>query len=544
MPDRMCKLIFKVQTERDRQTGEDVKLSTVEYVNLLGSSFVNTISINDLTRRILMRYNQWVSKDTLQERADLELLGLILYEIAFPVAADSNKNIRKAFETDFGFFQKDLKTARDNSRLRLTLIFHKNAQELANYPWEFLFMPTGAEEGFFLAGQRTELILTRFVPDVNPDLAGTRNQLRILIAYAKPQELGDTASPETLSAIESIKELHNGSSIVVEYLPNPTYKALQDKINNPPTPPEFGKPHMDASQPHILHFIGHGDSKLGLALMQEAEIVERNRKEYRRIMDAHWCNHQTIVDLFEEPYPRLVFLHACEGAKAETLDSFADLARQLAYAKIPAVVAMQYSITTRDASIFARKFYEELGKGRAIDEAVRAGRAQLGLPEGKQSWSDRRFGTPVVYLQSEKAIIELPQETSTPVSQAFDQYQKFPCPNAECTGKVFLGAMICTTCKHRLLLCPNCLSRYGEHRLMSRTIGMCSWCSERLPDETPRPAQPVAQSAADAIQTERPQITAAVRREEAHQDAERLFAGQRQDAVATAASPQKGGCDG
>jgi hypothetical protein len=74
---------------------------------------------------------------------------------------------------------------------------------------------------------------------------------------------------------------------------------------------------------------------------------------------------------------------------------------------------------------------------------------------------------------------------------------------------------------------------------MSKTIGMCQWCGERLLDETPRPTQPVAQSAADAIQTERQQITAAVRREEAHQEAdERLFPVQRQDAASTVASPQ------
>jgi hypothetical protein len=85
---------------------------------------------------------------------------------------------------------------------------------------------------------------------------------------------------------------------------------------------------------------------------------------------------------------------------------------------IPAVVAMQYNISVDDAGLFAKTFYEELGQGCDVAEAVRAGREALGTLF-HPFYHHPRFGTPVVYLQTDKPIViaqpeEPEEEEKTP----------------------------------------------------------------------------------------------------------------------------------
>jgi hypothetical protein len=110
------------------------------------------ISVPPLSKSLLKRFDYWVSKEKLKEREDLELLGLCLYDLLLPPDSD----VRADFESDY-----DLVTDSPGSRLRLTLVFHDKAGELASYPWEFLLMPARARtaekrkrDPFFLAGQR------------------------------------------------------------------------------------------------------------------------------------------------------------------------------------------------------------------------------------------------------------------------------------------------------------------------------------------------------------------------------------------------------
>src|SRR3974377_1752576 len=68
---------------------------------------------------------------------------------------------------------------------------------------------------------------------------------------------------------------------------------------------------------------------------------------------------------------------------------------------MPVVVAMQYKMDDDDAVTFAEKVYEQIGEGKAIDEAVKAGICALG--SNPPAWNPPRFGTPVFFLQAEDA---------------------------------------------------------------------------------------------------------------------------------------------
>ena len=63
-------------------------------------------------------------------------------------------------------------------------------------------------------------------------------------------------------------------------------------------------------------------------------------------------------------------LNACEGASIDNQDIFSSCAATLVRGGIPAVVAMQYVITDRAATEFARSFYEALADGLPVDTAL------------------------------------------------------------------------------------------------------------------------------------------------------------------------------
>jgi hypothetical protein len=271
-------------------------------------------------------------------------------------------------------------------------------------------MSWGDEGGSFLAGENTDLILTRFVPDTDPPRAfqpdSESKELRILIALSAPEKLSIVDADDLTNELLELES----KQITVEPFLRPTRRTLSKKIK--------------VFKPHIMHFIGHGREG-GLALHKEEAIIkelkaeditrEAHREPALPIEEyADWLDSKSVGDLCNDYQPRLVFLHACEGAAPyllpRSLQSFSSTARELAYTRIPAVIAMQYEISNGDAQRFAQKFYRQIREGKNIDEAVVEARRELGTfsSKGRQAWGDRSFGTPVIYLQSEKPIIRPP----------------------------------------------------------------------------------------------------------------------------------------
>jgi CHAT domain-containing protein len=454
---------------------------TVAYMSITRIKSVAKIRVDDLTTRVLKRFDYWIDKYKLDEKNDLQLVGEYLYNILLPNGSD----VRIQFEADY-----DLTHSQTN-RMLLTLVFREKAEELAKYPWEFLYMPARLRtdekpkrEGFFLAGQQTDLILARFVPDVNPQFERAK-QLRILVVFSHPYIPGysDLDTADTREAIKAIQSLAKPDGLVqVRLVESPTWEQLEKVLNKPEKPGE------EPFKPHIVHFIGHGHKDQGLALKMTAKELQERKEEGTLAEEAAW--HKSIADLFpDDRPPRLVFLQACETAKSpndpQNFADLSDLARDLVHTKIPAVVAMQYSIKTQDAALFAKEFYKVLSQGLDVGDAVRAAREVMGIPEygGKGSWSDRRFGTPVLYLQSEGAIVEIPPpsapEPTAPSAQAYDPYKRVPCPNQKCEGRPLPSENFCVVCGLAVMLCPECIKR-NEASLIEKVNGMCAKCGYSL----------------------------------------------------------------
>jgi hypothetical protein len=383
-------------------------------------------------------------------RHELMILGCHLYDVAFGIEGSP---LREAFEKTHRRFNPG--SARE--RLRLRLVIEQEARDLSGFPWEFLYMP--GDPGFFLAGEKTELILTRYVPkppidpvDLEPDGA-----LRILIVLSRPSSPGlNTVAAEKL--IADVVSLQDASDLKIQVLQceSPTRTQLEAKV----------KKH----KPHVVHFVGHGEPGR-IALRSTDEQIRLARAEFEQrtgkppaaheVDEADWADATSMRGYLhaglEDPESprRLFFLHACEGASPieseNALVSFRNLAQELAaHGKVAAVVAMQYKISNTDAQSFAREFYEQMRAGCEVDEAVSLARRKLGsAPEGpgRQSWNDRGFGTPVIYLRDERPLFRPPpapavQPAVPPPAQPGPR-RKTNCPNTRCDGLVIPGRPPC-----------------------------------------------------------------------------------------------------
>ena len=480
---------------------------TICYTSINNNKWEKKITLDELTGELLERFNSWIGEDRFSEREDLELLGKLLYSVLFPIPSkgeDAQQHLRSQFENDYHFLKKQ-----KNARLRVTLEIHKAAEKLSKLPWEFLFLPGDNKGGFFLAGESSELVLTRFVPSVTVDLRAKEGPLRILIIFSHPPDLPDIDSEVTRDLIKEIEALESPKHIEVRTEKNPTHPKLCELMKRDEVRSDAGKEPKERArfQPDIIHFIGHGEPRNLFLMRTKKDIEEEEDESGRRAETFFRCDSETVLELFKEHTPRLVFLHACDSAK--TVAGFSDLARDLVYAKVPVVVAMQYTIKNRDAALFAKRFYEEIRKGGRIDEAVQAGRAILGLREGtKKPWSDRRFGTPVVYLQadSDEALIkrgdepepELGGKPSGATRPGYDPNTKVPCPNSRCLGNLPLDYKVCTECNEPVMLCPGC-EKLGQYFLISANLQKCGRCGYFVAKAIPT----AESSAGEAVQSQK-----------------------------------------
>jgi CHAT domain len=370
------------------------------------------LTYDPLTKRIIERLNFWVNYSIEEEvkineprdiSEDMQILGSLLYDFLF-----GHQEIGDAFTAAYRDFQNEKKNDKD-LRLRLRLIFEKDTESISTLPWEFLYMPSipGKEGkgGAFLVNNEIDLILTRFIEpsDRVKQLDAIKEPLKILIVTVKPANL--EAIDSDLDALKQALSRIEPKRIDIKTEENVTLKALQNAV--------------ERERPHILHFIGHGSNgKIFLIKDPDGKDMEEGKKNQSRPVGA-----SDLKGFFANHKPRLILLQACQGAASNSEKKFQSVASALKDEDIPAVIAMQYSITNGDAKLFSQTIYEQLSQGKDIEEAVKEGRIKLGQ-NSSPPWGHPCFGIPVVYLQSEKAIIEFSGEEPKDTKQLTENTAK------------------------------------------------------------------------------------------------------------------------
>jgi hypothetical protein len=401
------------------------------------------VPMTPLQERTINVLNGHLAAGTLKTREELVVLGSHLFGSLL------DDSLRRIFIDELEIVKK-----RNDAVLRLVLEFELAAKELAELPWEYLYFPDGVEgrgTGFFVAADpESRLILARHVP-LYPQLEATPTPLVILVVVSQPErypkgepELGEVVSAPVTRALEKLQADSNGA-IVAKVLMQPTKQTLAAAVAQ--------------LKPHVVHFLGHGKYEAGtggsLALLEEDEQT------------LAWVSD---IDLPNSllPEPRLVFLHACEGAHSDSYAGFRGVGLRLVYSRIPAVVAMQYQVENRVANRFALKFYESLSQGKRIDEAVQDGRRELGMYLDNDSFSSRAFGSPVVFLQNAQEIIRVPPPEAELKSAEVVTGARLRCPNC--------NADVNSEKQAYCFQCPAVLSRFPR----------CTNCGQFLPNDARR----------------------------------------------------------
>jgi hypothetical protein len=138
---------------------------------------------------------------------------------------------------------------------------------------------------------------------------------------------------------------------------------------------------------HVLHYVGHGDfTPAGEGVLYLEDEYGSGHTELDSGELASLLADQTAL--------RLVVLNACDGARTSLTDPFAGIATTLVQLGVPAVIAMQFTISDAAAILFAEELYTNLIGGRApIDAAVSEARKAIFVEQGSMEWA-----TPVLFL--------------------------------------------------------------------------------------------------------------------------------------------------
>ncbi len=240
---------------------------------------------------------------------------------------------------------------------RLRLRLDPRAPELHTLPWELL-----CDETAVLAAN-ANTPFSRYLPVALPwgSLVEER-PLRVLVAISNPSDLETTYRLAPLDVPQEQATLTAalaaaGSGIQVQFLEPPvTLARLEEALR---------------AGYHVFHYLGHGvfDARRD----QAALYLQRDDGTADRVTDDALIGVLTRLAV----RPRLVFLAACQSASRAAGDAFRGLGPQLVAAGVPAVVAMQDSVTLAAAQKLSAVFYQRVAEHGLVDCALNEARSAL-----------------------------------------------------------------------------------------------------------------------------------------------------------------------
>ncbi|MEW5861334.1 MAG: tetratricopeptide repeat protein [Cyanobacteriota bacterium] len=328
-----------------------------------------------------------------------------------------------------------------NTQLLVQLKLEADAVQrsrLSDYPWELLH----DGQRFLLHHQ---LGFSRYIAhDTAPPSLPPVEQVNVLLvssaAFDSQMGLKRLSKQEQQAIRKGLEKASDAGHICLRELEYPTFNELRTYLTE-----NRGK-----EAPHVLHFDGHGlfgKRCQQCGAMYKGIKVERCKKEaclaplpepqgylvfedeegeadYISAKELGTLLHQTRLSdgTHQTGGVALVVLSACQSGMAVAGESvFNGTAQNLIGHRVPAVVAMQYSVSVEAATKFAEQFYRSLGQKDSLSVAVNQGREAMGA-DGNQwyrpvlylRWRDNQggqlFATPTVAgLRPEEIPSNLPR---------------------------------------------------------------------------------------------------------------------------------------
>lgn len=267
--------------------------------------------------------------------------------------------------------------------LRIRLVFDPKAtqgsEDLSELPWELIYDPRRRR---FVARQRRRPVVRDLDWGTAPTAAAVRIEppLRILVVDAAPRgirKLDLQSEWERIDAALAPLELAGEVEIHwADTLERMRVRLLDERI-------------------HVLHFMGHGgyreSSGLGALYFESpsGDLDQVDGDELGEFLDD--LNHLGLV-----------VLNSCSGARYSGAKGrpahYGVASGVLQRASLPAVVAMQHTISDPAAISFAGRFYKRLAMGDPVDTAI--SEARLVMSQESPEWA-----TPVLFMTAKEGVV-------------------------------------------------------------------------------------------------------------------------------------------
>ena len=285
-------------------------------------------------------------------------VGRQLHEALLPTSSQREHDIRGAIEASLGAAQSTGKP------LTFQLRFDPDAVEQAQLPWELLY--DGQRHPVLAEDVRLNRYIT-FFGDREP--FSPVEPVRVLYVIARPRDQDNLPLYERNAMVEALAGLMMLGKVEIDVLEEATLAAFQA--------------HLQTKPYHIVHFDGHGGfDEEGMLCFEDAGGTT----------DA--VSGTRLAEVLEETEVRLVVLSACQSGMLGGTSVFNSVGPALIRARVPAVVAIQYTIPIGATIAFAREFYASLGRGESVSAAVADGRKEM-VREGFAAWF-----FPALYLRA------------------------------------------------------------------------------------------------------------------------------------------------
>ncbi len=246
--------------------------------------------------------------------------------------------------------------------LTLCLRIHDDAAGLEALPWETLH----DGEEFIAGGVTTEI--TRLPLGVEPQGAPPELKfpLRLLSFASSPLDLKENerlnVEAEQEILLRAVNDPAGQGKLMVDFEDEARREILEGSL--------------DGGGYHILHYTGHGVSpRNGGGLLFENAAGEGQRISAEGLLQS--------LDKAKGSL-RLAVISGCNTARTLYTGSFRDLARGILGRGVPAVAAMQFSLSDVGGLKFAEAFYPKLIAGQPLEIALNAARRALLLTDDQE----------------------------------------------------------------------------------------------------------------------------------------------------------------
>jgi len=352
----------RFEWDDDRRQALEAKVA--EFDDLLLRRFADLGKDDEVTRR---------------RRELAEEIGVELFHLLLP------KEIGRAC-------QRSVDALRDRDGLRLRLSFGREYDhELGGLPWEMLCRPDTRR---FIANDQTTPVARYLDLSERIRPLEVMPPLKVLIVIASP----DPATSERFRYQAIDKATHRGP--LSDAIGSATYleaRFLHElTASGFSTLPEMQRVLQEAetanSPYHAVHILCHGGFDRG----DRGVLFFEREDGSEHIVDARLLAEMLTRDI------RLVVLASCNTGRIPIPrrggnHPFAGVASALVAEGVPAVVAMQFTVSEAAAVAFSDAFYHAIDENRTIDDAVTKGRLWIQAKgrEGALEWA-----TPVLFLRA------------------------------------------------------------------------------------------------------------------------------------------------